>query len=123
MGEKALFCCKDVEQLAKLISISVLQANPIHQLSLLYDPKVESLNVLEDAEHQEVTRNRKYVNGNQYTTLKYKSSNSSIRVYLSVKQFSFTGLKKSYYCYLKTLLLSPYFHIIFANSYLDSELI
>merc|ERR1712243_418745 len=78
--EKALFCYKDVEQLAELISISVLQANLIHQLSLLYDLKVESLNVLEDAEHQEVTGNRKYVNGNQYTTLKYKSSNSNTRV-------------------------------------------
>merc|ERR1712133_212835 len=92
--EKALFFYKDVEQLAKLISISVLQANLIHQLSLLYDPKVESSNVLEDAEHQEVTRNRKYVNGNQYTTLKYKSSNSNTRVltFDSVELFSITGL-------------------------------
>merc|ERR1711902_218122 len=82
MGEKALFYYKDVEQLAKPTSISVLQANLIHQPSLSYDPKVESLNVLEDAEHQEVTRNRKYVNGNQYTTLKYKSSNPIFRIFI-----------------------------------------
>merc|ERR1712083_638809 len=44
---KGTVLLQGLEQLAKLISISVLQANLILQPSLSYDPRVESLNELE----------------------------------------------------------------------------